>query len=267
MAVEAYKVRLDTFEGPLDLLLHLCRTNEVDIYNLPVAVITDQYLQYVELFEELNLNVAGEYLVMAASLMYMKSRLLLPADEDEEEEEEDSVGDLVRQLAEYQRYREAAEELRDRVLLDRDVFARDPTPPPAAEGEEPGIRKVGMADLFEALRLVLERAAARRPHTVAGEEFRVTDAVRSMIGRLKEGGRLEFRELFRDDSPRGLIIANFVGLLELMKLQLIEAEQEVAKGPIFLRLVEREGEDTEELITAMYGAGAARSEFDEAEDS
>ena len=113
------------------------RSNELDIYHLPIAQITDQYVAYINMFEELSLDVAGEYLLMAASLMYMKSRLLLPRDDDEPEEEDEEVADLVRQLAEYQRYREAAEVLGDRLRLDRDVFRRSPTAPEGEMEEAP----------------------------------------------------------------------------------------------------------------------------------
>jgi segregation and condensation protein A len=255
----AYTVKLDAFEGPLDLLLHLVRTNEVDIYNLPVATITDQYLAYLDMFEELNLNVAGEYLVMAASLMYMKSRLLLPVDEDEEAEEEDPVGDLVRQLAEYQRYREAAEALRDRVLLDRDVFRRAPTRPDPREleVEEVGYKKVDMGDLFEALRRVLAGAAARRPHVVETEQYSVADAVHSMVDRLRSRGRVRFEDIFEAGAPRGFIVATFVGMLELIKIGAIDAEQAEAGGAILLRLVEEKLDDTINVLDEMYGAGAA----------
>ncbi len=255
-----YRVRLDAFEGPLDLLLHLVRTNELDLYNLPIADITDQYLGYLDLFEELNLDVAGEYLVMAASLMYMKSRLLLPVDEDAEEDEEDPVGDLVRQLAEYQRYREAADALRDRVLLDRDAFRRDPTPPAREdipEEEGPGFRKVELADLFESLRRVLLRAKLRQPHTVTREEYSVSQAVHTMVGRLKGKERVEFANLFEEEAALGWIVATFVGLLELVKLGAIAAEQQVIRGPIFLRLVDERVEGTLSVLDEMYGAGSA----------
>ncbi|HEY2775581.1 MAG TPA: segregation/condensation protein A [Candidatus Binatia bacterium] len=261
MATPAYTVRLTAFEGPLDLLLHLVRTNELDIYHLPIAQITDQYVAYINMFEELSLDVAGEYLLMAASLMYMKSRLLLPRDDEEEEEEDESVADLVRQLAEYQRYREAADVLRDRLLLDRDVFRRAPTPP-EGEAEEAPLRRLDMGALFEALRRVLVRAATRRPHTVSGEEYRVSDAVRSMIARLKSAGRLEFGELFADESPRGLIIATFLGLLEMVKIGVIAAEQEGRFGPIWLRLVDEDVDESVAGLTEMYGPRSAGAEPD-----
>jgi segregation and condensation protein A len=252
----AYTVRLSAFEGPLDLLLHLVRSNELDIYHLPIAEITDQYVAYINMFEELNLDIAGEYLLMAASLMYMKSRLLLPRDEDEEDEQDEEVADLVRQLAEYQRYREAADALRDRLLLDRDVFRRQPTAP-EGEPEDVPLRRLDQADLFEALRRVLAKAAARRPHTVSREEFSVADAVRSMFHRLKAGGRIEFQELFDVEAPRGLIIATFLGLLEMVKNGVIAAEQEGRFGPIWVRLVDQDVDETIANLADMYGPGSA----------
>jgi segregation and condensation protein A len=253
MPDHAYRVRLESFEGPLDLLLHLVKTNELDLYNLPIAVITDQYLQYLDMFEELNLDVAGEYLVMAATLMYLKSRLLLPLDEDDDEEEqEDPAADLVRQLAEYQRYREAAEELRDRALLGRDVFRRVPSPPERAEGEETPFQPVELADLFEALQRVLKSTAARKPHVLEGEEFSVADAVRSMVARLGRVERLPFAELFGSDATRGLIISTFVGLLELIKMGIVEAEQQ-GRGPIQLRLVDSDSEAAIAQLVETYG--------------
>jgi len=256
MATPAYTVRLSAFEGPLDLLLHLVRSNELDIYHLPIAQITDQYVAYINMFQELNLDVAGEYLLMAASLMYMKSRLLLPRDDDDEEEEDEEVADLVRQLAEYQRYREAADVLRDRLLLDRDVFRRQPTEP-EGEAEEVPLRRLDQAALFEALRRVLVRAAARRPHTVSREEYSVADAVRSMVGKLRSAGRVEFQDLFDVEAPRALIIATFLGLLELVKNGVIAAEQEGRFGQIWVRLLDGDADEMIANLTDMYGPGSA----------
>lgn len=256
MSTPAYTVRLSAFEGPLDLLLHLVRSNELDIYRLPIAEITDQYVAYINMFEELNLDVAGEYLLMAASLMYMKSRLLLPREDEDEEEEDGEVADLVRQLAEYQRYREASDALRDRFLLDRDVFRRSPTPPDGPM-EGSSLRRLDMGDLFYALRRVLARAAARRPHTVTREEYSVADAAHSMVFRLKEEGRIEFEELFAPDAPRAQIIATFLGLLELVKNGVIVALQEGRFGAIHLSLVDRDVDEAIANLTEMYGAGSA----------
>ncbi|RMF24852.1 MAG: segregation/condensation protein A, partial [Deltaproteobacteria bacterium] len=251
-----YTVRLEAFEGPLDLLLHLVKTNEVDIYHLPIATITDQYLEYLDMFEELNLDVAGEYLVMAATLMYLKSRLLLPTDDEEEEAAaDDPAVDLVRQLAEYQRYREAAEELRDRLVLGRDVFRREPSPVEAGEDEQQELRPVDLPTLFEALRRVLTQAVARAPHQLPGEEYRVADAVRSMIAALKRDGRRRFDELFTAGAPRGWIIASFVGLLELVRLGVIAAEQEGRAGTIYLRLIDADADEAVADLIESYGHG------------
>ena len=255
---DAYTVRLETFEGPLDLLLHLVKTNEVDIYHLPIAAITDQYLEYLGMFEELNLDVAGEYLVMAATLMYLKSRLLLPVDEEADEEGvEDPAADLVRQLAEYQRYREVADALRDRALLGRDVFRREPAPPEAAEDEDPEFRVVDMGNLLEALRRVLARAANRKPHTMEGEEYHVADAVDRMVVKLRRDGRTSFDALFGETPARGFVIATFVGLLELIKLGVIDVEQSENGGAIYLQLTDTDVDEAISVLTETYGPHAS----------
>src|SRR5512135_2949259 len=158
---DLYRVKLDVFEGPLDLLLHLIKRNEVEIVDIPIAGITEQYLAYLEMMRELNLDIAGEFLVMAATLTLIKSRMLLPPSEgDEEEEEADPRADLVRQLLDYQRYREAALELSERPLLHRDVFVREPfmDVDEVPEAVEPGRLKVTVWELLEAFRAVLKRA-------------------------------------------------------------------------------------------------------------
>lgn len=255
MMERGYKVRLDAFEGPLDLLLHLVKTNEVDIYDLPIATITDQYVEYMGMFEELDLDVAGEYLVMAATLMYLKSRLLLPLDEDDEEEADDPAVDLIRQLAEYKRYREAAEELRDRSLVDRDVFRRSPSMPEGVEPLDGGLARVELADLFESLRRVLTRASSRRPHLIEPEHYSTADAVRAMVGKLRSRGQLSFEGLFEESSARGFMIATFVGLLELMKMGIIEAVQEEHGESIVLSLSDRKFDESLLALVETYGQG------------
>ena len=251
-----YRVRLAAFEGPLDLLLHLVKTNEVDIYHLPIRAITDQYLEYLGMFEELDLDIAGEYLVMAATLMYLKSRLLLPVDEEDagDEEEGDPAADLVRQLAEYQRYRDAADGLRDRVMLGRDVFRRDPTSPDPLPGEEPEIRTTDLGSLLEALRRVLRAAAARRPHDIEGEDYRVSDCAKLMVDKLRAAGRVEFAELFRDNDSRAFIIATFVGLLEMIKLGVVDIEQAANCGELYLSLTAEHVDDALVVLTETYEA-------------
>ncbi len=244
-----YQVKLEVFEGPLDLLLHLIKKEEVDVYDIPVARITDQYLRYVELMQDMNLDVAGEYLVMAATLMHVKSRMLLPPSEaDADEPEEDPRADLVQQLLEYQRYREAALALGGRPVLQRDVFRREPDVPARDEGEGVRLRDVSLADLLEAFRDVLERATRESFHEIVHEEISVAECVQVILGRLEIDGALRFRDLFAGSPSRRRLVATFLALLELVKAQAVRACQEEAYGEILL----------------LPGAGAA--EIDTAEE-
>ena len=234
-AAASPRVRLEVFEGPLDLLLHLIKKNEVDIYDIPIARITDQYLEMLKFLEELNLDLAGEYLVMAATLMQIKSRMLLPASEGDEEEDEDPRAELVQQLEEYRRFREAAEHLGDRDILGRDVFPRAPEAEAAAEREPPPLRPLGLSDLVEALREVLKRLPEDSPHSIVAERISIADRIPLVLGRLREGA-VEFATLFPADAPRREIIATFLALLELVRLRAVRAEQPERFGPILLAL-------------------------------
>jgi segregation and condensation protein A len=230
-----YRVKLEVFEGPLDLLLHLIKKEEVDVYDIPVARITDQYLQYVDLMQDMNLDVAGEYLVMAATLMHVKSRMLLPPSEtDADEPEEDPRADLVQQLLEYQRYREAALVLGGRPLLLRDVFRREPEAPVRDEGEGIRLRDVSLADLLEAFREVLERATRESFHEIIHEEISIAECVQVILGRLEVDGALRFRDLFAGSPTRRRLVATFLALLELVKGQAVRACQEEEYGEILL---------------------------------
>jgi segregation and condensation protein A len=230
-----YQVKLEVFVGPLDLLLHLIKREEVDVYDIPVARITDQYLHVVELMQDMNLDVAGEYLVMAATLMHLKSRLLLPPSEtDADEPDEDPRTELVQQLLEYQRYREAAQTLGSRPVLRRDVFRREPEVPVRDEGEGVRLRDVSLADLLEAFRDVLERAARESFHEIIHEEISVAECVDVIVRRLEVDGPLRFRDLFAGSPSRLRLIATFLALLELVKAQAILACQEEEHGEILL---------------------------------
>jgi segregation and condensation protein A len=233
----AYRVRLDLFEGPLDLLLHLIKKNEVDVANIPVAVITEQYLSYLDLMRELNLDIAGEYLVMAATLTLIKSRMLLPSAEPDEEEEADPRADLVRRLLEYQRFREAAQALAERPWLNRDVYVREPNTEgiPAEEEGPPRIR-VTTWELVEAFRAVLKRAQPDPVHEVQVEPVSLQDRIRSVLQTLSVARSVTFDSLFGDEPARHFVIVTFLAMLELMKLGAIEAIQEERWGPILLVL-------------------------------
>jgi segregation and condensation protein A len=231
-------VSLPIFEGPLDLLLHLIKRNEVEITDIPIATITDQYLALLEDLPELNLDGAGEYLVMAATLVYIKSRTLLPTPEDEEVEE-DPRTELVQQLLEYQRYREVAVALGDRPLLRREVFAPpgEPAPPPAPGEPAPlPVREASLGDLLQALREVLRRVRPPVPHEVPGETISVRACIERILAEFIRARELEFGQLFAADVDRATVIVTFLALLELIRLRLVRARQAERFGPIVLEL-------------------------------
>jgi segregation and condensation protein A len=247
-----YAVRLPVFEGPLDLLLHLIRQNEVEISDIPIAQISAQYLAYLHLMQELDLDVAGEYLVMAATLALIKSRMLLPSEEEPEEGEGlDPRAELIARLLEYERYKEVAEALSRRRLLGRDVFAAMPTGlDPVPEGERE--LEVGLFELIDAFRLVLENAAAGRVHEVEAEVISVRDRMLFVMEALERADSIEFNRLFETESgslpTRPLIIATFLAVLELARLAAAHLYQGVdelgaPEGPIRLRLAQ--GVDTD----------------------
>jgi segregation and condensation protein A len=237
---EFYRVNLAVFEGPLDLLLHLIKKNEVEIVDIPIATITEQYLGYLEMLRELSLDVAGEFLVMAATLTLIKSRMLLPPSEDgEEEEEADPRAALVQQLLEYQRYREAALELAERPLLQRDVFVREPVMDAAEDGgsDELPRLQVTVWELLEAFRAVLKRARPESVHEVVADTISLRDRVRSLLHALSVARRLEFESLFADDASRFEIIITFLAMLELMKMGAVRAIQDERYGQIVIEMI------------------------------
>jgi segregation and condensation protein A len=232
----ACTVRLPIFEGPLDLLLHLIKKNEVQVIDIPIATITDQYLAMLEELPELNLDGAGEYLVMAATLTFIKSRMLLPVTEDDEPEE-DPRAELVQQLVEYQRYREVAVALNDRPVLARDVFVApgEPVDPPAVD-ETPTVRDATLGDLLTALRDVLKRLRPPHVHEVGRQEFTVRAAVEEILSRFALATEVEFAELFAPEAQRAEVIVTFLALLELIRLRVVRARQPDPFGPIVLGL-------------------------------
>ena len=238
MTIAPCTVKLDLFEGPLDLLLHLIKKNEVEITDIPIAAITDQYLALIEGVAELNLDNAGEYLVMAATLTFIKSRMLLPsAPGDDDDVEEDPRSELVQQLLEYQRYREAAGHLASRPLLTRDVWAA-PGEAPARDATDDGppVRDATLGDLLEALRRVLERTAKPRPHEIMRPMRSVGECVPAILSRFALSDEVDFGDLFDADSDRGDVIVTFLALLELVRLRVIRAHQDERFGAITLAL-------------------------------
>jgi segregation and condensation protein A len=233
----AYTVRLEMFEGPLDLLLHLIHKNELDITNIPIALITEQYLEYLKLMKVLNLDIAGEYLLMASTLLYIKSKILLPASPEEgEAEEEDPRAELIRRLLEYQKYKEAASELEKRPMLDRDVFIRS-YPAEKEDGEEERV-EVSLFDLLEAFRGILERFKAEEFHEVILDRLTVEEKVQDILSLLQREKRsMAFHLLFPEEASRRVIIITFLAILELVKMKLIRVFQLTPFETIRLSLI------------------------------
>jgi len=220
-----YTVRLEMFEGPLDLLLHLIQKNEMDIFNIPIALITGQYLEYLKWMKTLNLDIAGDYLLMASTLLHIKSRMLLPQPTVEEEEEgEDPRAELVRRLLEYQRYKMAATELVQRPMLDRDVFIRLTSTEERAPEEEK--IEANLFDLIDALRKALSRATEESFHEVTLDRLSVEDKVQEILLLLqKEKRSLPFHLLFPEQASRRVIVITFLAILELVKSKWIRVFQ------------------------------------------
>jgi len=234
---EAYSVKLDAFEGPLDLLIHLIKKNEVNIYDIPIALITKQYLQYVEMMKELNLDTVGEFLVMAATLIHIKSKMLLPRPESAEDAppEEDPRDALVRRLLEHQKFKAAAELLHERAVLRGAQWIRPDRRIAAIAGDEYAYEPEIEVDLFSllaAFRGVLERAKQRPRVLLPPEEVPVEVRIEQLLGMLSETEACGFEDLFSKDDTRGAMIVTFLALLEMIRLKLIRVFQTASFGPI-----------------------------------
>ncbi len=259
-----YRVQLPTFEGPLDLLLHLIQQHELDIMDIPIAFVTERYLAFVTLMQELNIDLASEYLVMAATLTHIKSKLLLPSvPEDQEdgelEPEEDPRLELVRRLLEYQKYKEVAAELGDRSLLGRDVFERGLSIP-ATEGQAP-LAPVNLFKLLDAFQTVMDRAEIRTDHEVQFERFSITERINELSDVLRSRPRLRFEELFEGATTRSALIITFLALLEMTRLRMTRLLQAGPLEPILIELSVTEGE------IAEAAPGSASTEAQPASES
>lgn len=224
----AYEIKLDVFEGPLDLLLYLIKKNEIDIYNIPIALITDQYLHYLKIMRSLNLDLAGEYLVLASTLIHIKSRMLLPReDEDDSEAGQDPLVELIQQLLEYQSYKEAALSLDKRLLLERDVFKRSYPLPEIQEKEDPDTMDIelNLFDLVAAFQNIVAQQGKEEYLQIEGEHMSLADRINEIMDRLMQTGNLVFQDLFDRLADRRMIIYTLLAILELMKLRMIKAYQ------------------------------------------
>ncbi len=230
----SYEVKLDIFEGPLDLLLYLIRKNEIDIYNIPMALITEQYLEHLEMMKALNLDLAGEYLVLAATLIHIKSRMLLPVEEGPAgpEEEQDPRAELVRQLLEYQAFKEAALSLDRRRMLDRDVFKRVVPVDEVPDEPEEAMMEVSLFELIEAFKQVVGRLDKEDLLEIDTERISLSDRINEILEELEREKSLSFTDLLKAGRTRKSIIYTLLAILELMKMRVVRAFQSDPFGPI-----------------------------------
>ena len=230
--LESCSVKLDSFEGPLDLLLHLIKKHEIDIYDIPISLISEQYNQYLDTMKELNLDIVGDYLRMAAELGYIKSRMLLPKQvTDEEDEQEDPREELVKRLIEYQRYKDASYQLFSLDLLGRDIYARkfdELSDMDLREFEQP--LRVDLWALIDAFKTVMERKAAQKEDEadiiVETDFMTVEDKIEEILQRIEEYNSFSFSDLFELSLSKMSLILTFMALLELVKQQVVTVFQE-----------------------------------------
>ena len=223
-----YKVKLEVFEGPLDLLLYLIKKEEIDIYDIPIAKITDQYLEYLELMQLLDLNIAGEFLVMAATLIHIKSKMLLPKDQLQQDEaaEEDPRAELVRRLLEYKKFKEAAGELSQMATKQKGFFPRLATErKPEAPAEEEEFFEASLFDLITAFTKVMKDIPKEIFHQVVKDEFTVSEKIHDIYHMLVEKPILYFTDLFRRAKNKIEVITIFLALLELIRMKEVVAKQ------------------------------------------
>lgn len=238
-----YEIRLEIFEGPMDLLLHLIRKNKVDIYDIPIALIMDQYLKYLDMMRILNIDVAGEFLEMAATLAYIKSRMLVPRlGSEDEEQEEDPRLELVRPLLEYVKIKEAAQTLASSLQLDRDVYVRSIPSEELwnAEGSEE-MAEVGLFALVSALQEVLKRAEPEDFMEMSADTMRLKDKISQLMEILSGVSSITFHELFERKVRKLDIVLTFLAILELVRLQMVRAFQHQPSGIIRLYLAVDDG--------------------------
>ena len=211
-----YKVKLEMFEGPLDLLLHLIHKNEVDIFDIPIAAITDQYLQYLDIMKALDVDLAGDFLIMASTLIHIKSRMLLPGTGPDEDDEDPRM-EITRPLLEYMRFREAADDLASRDVLERDVFSRK-VPRYFQEHLKDHDQRlsVSLFQLMDAFRRVVETVSMSARLTYEAERWSIEDKARLILDRIEEKKELFFKELFSGDTTTTELVVTFLAILELV---------------------------------------------------
>jgi segregation and condensation protein A len=234
MTKPLYEVKTEIFEGPMELLVHLIKKNEVDIYDIPIALVTDQFLAYLEFLKTLNIDFAGDFLVMAATLTQIKSKMLLPVHEGVDDEEEDPRLELARPLLEYLQIKSAAEELAERDLLGKDTFTRNPEIRSYLEDHDGETIKVGLFELIDAFQRILENVTPEHKVDLTTERISVKERIAEIVDILEERGSVALDELFSKNITKNDIIITFLATLEMAKLNLIQVAQHIQTGIIRL---------------------------------
>ncbi len=268
-AVGGYHVVLPAFEGPLDLLLHLIQQHELDIADIPIAFVSEKYVEYITLMQDLNIDLASEYLVMAATLAHIKSKMLLPTpptdQEDEADLDLDPRAELVRRLLEYQKYKRVAEQLGQSSVLGRDVFVRG-APAPSVEGPAP-LAQVSVFKLFDAFQGILKRVKQTAEHLIDVDRISISERINELTDMLRGRERVRFDELFDGETTRSDLVVTFLALLEMTRLRMTRVLQEGPLEPIFIELswedVEREEREAAQIQGDLNQIlGAAGDGFD-----
>ncbi|MFA6955866.1 MAG: segregation/condensation protein A [Thermoanaerobaculia bacterium] len=247
---EGYRIQLPAFEGPLDLLLHLIRKHKVDIYDIPIVLITEQYNHYLEAMEQLDLDVAADYIYMAALLIHIKSKMLLPRGDEAEEQAEDPRSELVEKLLEYQRFKAVAESFAELDMVRMHVWSRPPGPRPEAEPVEVEMSEVSLFDLIDAFRQALVRYKHDHPASIEliRSSHKVSDMMRAIVDELVVRSPIRL-QWYLEGRSRGELVAIFLGVLELVRLGGIKLTQSEAFGEI---VIQRSANDVDVSQFAMY---------------
>ena len=234
MQEEIYKVQLENiFEGPMDLLVHLIKKNELDVYDIPIAMVTEQYLQYLEWMKIMNIDFAGDFIVMASTLAQIKSRMLLPASA-EEEDDDDPRQEIIKPLLEYLQMKSAAEQLSERHLLGQETFLRGRDHQEFSAAQEEQYIKVGLFELIDAFQKILDKIPSDDRMEFTADKISVKDKISQIVDILESKGSTTFDELFSDSPNKSQIIVTFLAILEMVKLALVRIVQHVQSGVLRL---------------------------------
>jgi segregation and condensation protein A len=252
----SYQIKLEVFEGPMDLLLHLIKKHELDIYSIPIALITQQYLEYIELMKNLDMEIAGDFLVMASTLTHIKSRMMLPPSEnpDSDEEGPDPQAELIRRLLEYKSYKEAALSLEDKEETWSQVYTRpaETTPDVPAE-DEPLLFDFHLFDLLAALKDVMVRVPDEK-FEITAETVSITEKISQLLSRLEAVDSLLFADLFEGSTSKAQVIGTFLALLELVKTRVVKAFQVEQFGAIrIMKAVIERQQDQDTATGNLFG--------------